>query len=419
MIIELVVSALCQPAVAAPIPKWMTELTVRPGFAVSIAADGLQNARFLETDGANRVFVSRPYAPAEPGKRSERGEVLCLRDKDGDGVYESREAFVTGPVQLHGLCWQPDAGGAPGAGWLWYTTSGSVHKARDKDGDGKADEDVEVLKPGTIPEGGAHWWRSILVAGDRFYTSIGDSGNTTDELTSDRQKIWSFALDGSGRKTFAGGLRNTEKLRLRPGTAEIWGLDHGSDWFGRQLGEEPGTPEKGQPVTDANPPEEINKYVEGGFYGHPFVVGARIPRYEYMTRSDIVQLAARTTPPELGMPAHWAGNGFTFLDPEIVRRTAGRKGGMPAEMAGDMIACYHGSWNRTQPAGYCVVRVIFDPVEQRPIGYVKLVDGLKKGADGKLQPLIRPVDAVQTPDGQVLFSCDMTGKLYRIRSRTE
>ena len=31
--------------------------------------------------------------------------------------------------------------------------------------------------------------------------------------------------------------------------------------------------ENSQPITDYNPPGEMNKYVEGGFYGHPFIVG--------------------------------------------------------------------------------------------------------------------------------------------------
>ena len=417
-------AALAQPAASppanpAPNPKWMADLAVRPGLAVSIAVDNVLNARALETDGATRLFISRPTSPVEAGKRSEHGDILCLRDKDGDGLYETRTTFVTGPLYIHGLCWQPEPGAAPGTGWLWYSTSGSVHRARDKDGDGRADEDVEVLKEGSLPSGGAQWWHSVLVTGDRLYTSIGDSANATDEATTDRQKIWSFALDGSARHLFASGLRSTQKLRVRPGTAEIWGLDDSSDHFGRPLGEEPGAQGKGQPISDDNPPEELNKYTDGGFYGHPYLAGTRVPRYEYMNKSDLIQLAATSTNPELCFPAHWAGSGFTFLDPAVVHRTAGRGGGMPASMAGDMIACFHGSWSRTEPAGHCVARVIFDPVEKRPIGYVKLVDGLKPLGDHKWQPLIRPVDAVQALDGSILFSCDMTGRVYRIRAKPE
>jgi hypothetical protein len=39
---------------------------------------------------------------------------------------------------------------------------------------------------------------------------------------------------------WSSGIRNTEKLRFRPGTQEVWGVDHGSDNFGDKLGENTG-----------------------------------------------------------------------------------------------------------------------------------------------------------------------------------
>ena len=35
---------------------------------------------------------------------------------------------------------------------------------------------------------------------DGFYTSIGDDGNTNDHTDDDREKIWHYSLDGSGKK---------------------------------------------------------------------------------------------------------------------------------------------------------------------------------------------------------------------------
>src|SRR5437660_1431776 len=110
----------------------------------------------------------------------------------------------------------------------------------------------------------------------------------TDESTSapERQKIWKFDLKGENKKLFCTGVRNTEKLRIRPGTKEIYGCDHGSDNFGLTLGEKKGY----QPLTDAMPPCEFNHYVEGGFYGHPFVVGNKVPRPEFEKKEDILDL---------------------------------------------------------------------------------------------------------------------------------
>ncbi len=370
----------------------LARFTVRDGYQVSVAVANLPSARFLEIDDRGTLYVSRP----------DRGDIIALRDADGDGVYETRAEFITGKATVHGMCFVPDKSGANAPGWLWFSTSGSIHRARDTDGDLKADEVIDVIAPGSLPRGGAHWWRSLLVTADSIYTSIGDGGNISDLSATEREKIWRFDLDGSNKRLFAAGLRNTEKLRLRPGTQEVWGLDHGSDWFGQRVGDKEGD----QPVTDLNPPDELNRYTEGGFYGHPFVVGNRVPRYEYLDRPDIHELAARTIAPEWCVHAHWATNGFTWIDPEVNRKT----GGLPADHSGDLFIACHGSWNSTDRVGYCIARVLFD--QGHPYGLLKIVGTLDPGNQAILA---RPVDCVQAPDGSILFSSDQPGRVYRIR----
>jgi glucose/arabinose dehydrogenase len=358
-------------------------LVVREGYQVTPAISDLPGARFMEFDDKGTLYVSRP----------DSGDIVAFRSPKNDGKYEKVGTFVAGKPSVHGLCFRD--------GWLWFTTSGTVNKAQDKDGDGKADEVIEVV--GGLPKGG-HWWRSIFVAEDGFFTSIGDSGNITDEMKSDRQKIWKYSLDGKERELFISGIRNTEKLRYRPGTTELWGLDHGSDWFGAKVGDKEGS----QPVTDLNPPDEFNKYVKGGFYGHPFVVGNRQVRFEYMDRPDIHELALRTTPPEWCIGAHWATNGFTFLDPALNAKT----GAFPVDHGGDAFIAAHGSWNSSLRVGYCIARIVFDkdPVlGGHPCGLVKIVSGL----DGRGYHM-RPADVVQAPDGSILFSTDDPGKVYRL-----
>lgn len=439
-----------QPVKTPPPPSWLKDLTVRPGYTVSLAATDLTNLRHIESDGAGRLFVSRPYAPPPEGqRRSTNGDILCLRDRDGDGFYEWRETFVTGPVTLHGLCFvqDPAAPGKPtlpGAGWLWYSASGSVWKARDTDGDGKADQNIEILKEGSLPSGGANWWRAIFVSGDRLYTAIGDTANITDETDTERQKIWSFALDGSDKKLFASGLRSTEKLRLRPAlnstnphnptssALELWGVDQGSDWFGRILGEKPGEGGTGQPISDRLPPDEINVYTQNGFYGHPYLVGDRIPRPEFSAKSDLADWATKTTTPRYNLPAHARAAGFCFLDPAITARLAAAPGRLPTELGNqprnqpgdqlggtDLVVACNGSWTTSEPAGYSIERVLFDPHEDRPIGHVTLVRGIVKSMDpatkrARWTPLIRPVDIVQAADGSLFFTCDMNNMVLRI-----
>jgi glucose/arabinose dehydrogenase len=351
---------------------------VRPGCTLTIAEASIIAPRFMRFAPDGTLYVSLPGA----------GQIKSCADRDGDGYFETVNTFAGGHLTVHGLFWHD--------GWLWFTESGAIFRARDTNGDGQADETQAVIPAGRLPRGGGHWWRSLLVHNGRIYTSIGDSGNITDERSAPRQKIWSYALDGSDEKLFCSGLRNTEKLVVRPGTDEIWGMDHGSDWFGREV--EKKDKGAGQPITDWNPPCEMNHYREGGFYGHPFVVGTRVPRYEYLNRPDIVKLAARTIPPEWACGAHWAPNAMEFYT-----------GTLFPEAQGDAFVAYHGSWNRSEKAGYCVTRVRFE--NGHPWGeqaYVRFLEGTNN-------VLGRPVDVAQAPDGSLLISDDHGNRIYRLR----
>lgn len=352
---------------------------VRPGYRVTLAADELDDARFLAFDDKGTLYVSEPKF----------GIILALHDPDQSGKYQKATKFVTGKGLCHAMQFHD--------GWLWFSVSTGIYRARDTHGTGTADEVVPVIPEGTLPGGTGHWWRSLLVTDDGFYTSVGDPENISDQTQSEREKIWHFSLDGKEKKLFCTGIRNTEKLLFRPGTKEVWGCDHGSDNFGGRFGEQEG---KLQPITDQNPPDEFNHYVEGGFYGHPFIVGNNVPRPEYAGRKDIVQLAAKATPPALTFGSHWAPNGWTFLTKDYF---PGQKG--------DAFIAFHGSWNRVDKAGYCVQRVLFDDVTQKPYGSLTIVSTM---SPDKRQVYERPVDCAEAPDGSILFSSDMQNRVYRI-----
>ncbi|MFO1478031.1 MAG: PQQ-dependent sugar dehydrogenase, partial [Verrucomicrobiota bacterium] len=222
--------------------------------------------------------------------------------------------------------------------------------------------------------------------------------NASDETATPRQKIWKFSLDGKTSALFAAGLRNTEKLRLRPGTDEVWGCDHGSDNWGQSFGETPGH----QPFTDHLPGDEFNYYQQGGFYGHPFVVGDGLPRLEFRSRTNFIELASKTIAPAWLFGAHWATCGWNFMKSDALG------------FRGDAVVACHGSWNSTKLAGYRIERVIFDPVTGKPSGREKLVGLLGEQPDGNSQVLGRPVDVAEAPDGSIFFSDDFRGRIYRI-----
>ena len=69
---------------------------VRPGYRVTLAAEGIDSARFLEFGEGGTLYVSIPT----------RGEILSLRDEDGDGAFEKKTTFVSGYASAHGMCWK-------------------------------------------------------------------------------------------------------------------------------------------------------------------------------------------------------------------------------------------------------------------------------------------------------------------------
>ncbi len=369
---------------------------VRPGYKVTLVVEDLEEARFIEFGADGELYVSMPR----------QGKIQSLRDGDGDGTFETRADFVTDQSNCHTMRFHE--------GWLYYTSSqeGYCRRARDTDGDGRADEVQDVITEG-IPAGGGHPYRGVLVTDEHIYITVSDPTNMTGELESDRKTLYRFRYDGNGsageREVFATGIRNTEEIQHRIGkdgrlTDEIWGADHGSDNFGVPYGDRPSRRRGGgsQPITDLNPPDELNKFVEGGFYGHPYLMADRTPRPEFADRDDLHELAEKTIPAAWSYGAHTAVNGFTFLSSK-----AGEHFG--ADHTGDLFQAQHGSWNSSVPVGYAVTRVFFDPMTGMPFGEWPIVTT----HDGS-RPLARPVDCAEAPDGTILFSCDQTRRIYRI-----
>jgi glucose/arabinose dehydrogenase len=366
------------------------EFWVRAGLRVTLAAEGFGEARFMEFDPNGTLYVSQPNS----------GSLIALRPAgDEGGKFGGKVVLVSGMKKLHGLCMADD-------GYLYFTTTGAIYRFKPaKEPAPLGKQDIQTVIPeGQIPQGGGHWWRSIVVKGGKLWTSIGDSGNLSDETNTERQKIWQFTINpetgaAADKTLWSTGIRNTEKLRFRPGTDSLYGCDHGSDTFGNRYGENNGG-RNGGPITDNWPPCEFNHYIKGFNYGHPFVTGLGLPRPEFANRPDILELVDINTAPEWCFGGHWAPNGWNF--------TTGTK---TLDKAGDAVVALHGSWNARQKQGYRIERICFDEATGKPYGAMMLVGTLKPGTQNILA---RPVDVVEEPGGAILWSDDSGGKIYRI-----
>ena len=83
----------------------------------------------------------------------------------------------------------------------------------------------------------------------------------------------------------------------------------------------------------------------------------------------------------------------------------------PAEYRNQIFIAEHGSWNRSSPIGYRVMRVTLSGNTRDRLR--RLRAGLAAGR----QAWGRPVDVLVMPDGALLVSDDLGGAVYRISYR--
>jgi len=233
---------------------------------------------------------------------------------------------------------------------------------------------------------GGHTTRSVAFGPDgRIYFAIGSSCNFCIEADSRRAAILQFDADGSNQQPFASGLRNSVGLAFHPVTGEMWATDNGGDGLG-----------------DNEPPEEVNIVRAGGDYGWPdCVANQRGTRWGTQARPE---RCGSTLAPEVEMQAHSAPLGISFYTGDQ----------FPVAFWNDALVASHGSWNRTTPTGYKVVRV--RTVGGRATGVVEdllwgFLDPASRTRSG------RPVQAITGPDGAVYVSDDATGNIYRIEHK--
>jgi glucose/arabinose dehydrogenase len=208
-------------------------LQVPAGFRVDVFASGLEHPRMMEVDANGTVYVTR----------RDRGDVLALRDTDGDGRADDRRKFVTALPGVHGVALHDD--------WVYLATSTTIWRLPRTGGAPQA------VVTG-LPEGGQHPNRMVRFGPDgMMYVTIGSSCNDcAEENLLERGTMVRYTPDGKQREFIANGLRNTIGYDWHAGTGELWGMDNGSDFRGDWL-----------------PPEELNRIAPGRNYGWPICYG--------------------------------------------------------------------------------------------------------------------------------------------------
>ncbi|WP_232337810.1 PQQ-dependent sugar dehydrogenase [Deinococcus arboris] len=350
----------------------LARLKVPAGFTIKVVATGLGNARMLHVMPDGGIYLTRRG----------QNDVWYLKDVNKDGKIEAveRRQVAQNLTSAHGIAVRNGKLYIAGASTIWVmdiAKDGSLSRPR--------------VFADRLPEPGQHSARTIAWGPDGYlYASFGSQNNDAPTPNPEVAALLRIAPDGKSREVYASGLRHTIGFGWQPVTGALYGFDQGSDWHGDNI-----------------PPEELNVIQRGKNYGWPFCYGDKVvdPYVNSRAPGNITnaEYCAGTQGSVLTYTAHAAAIAGTFY-------TASQ---FPAMYRGDMFAAMRGSWNRSEPSGYEIVRADFDEAGQ-PQSVTPFVTGFVYEENGEWKQFGRVAGVATYTDGSLLFTDDQSGVLYRV-----
>jgi glucose/arabinose dehydrogenase len=373
--------ALATPAAQSAPPREIVGHVLKPTQAPPPAvgtlkvAEGFRVRRFAENLGKPRMLALSPDGGLYVTRR-DVGDVLLVRDQNGDGAAEAPVVVARRP-QMHGI--------AVAGNQVFLATVKEVFTA-ERQPDGRLGELKRIIDD--LPDGGQHPNRTLALGPDgMLYISVGSTCNACDETGPEHATLLRAKPSGEARTIFASGLRNTIGFGWHPSTGALWGMDHGIDWLG-----------------DEDQGEELNEIQQGQQYGWPYIYAdSKVnPQDEPPGRIPSEQWARMSRPPVRLYTPHAAPMQMAFA-----------RGNLPAAYREGAFVAMHGSWNRRPPSGYEVVFIRFE--QGRPVAIEPFLSGfLTRGGAGGWTISGRPAGLVAAPSGELFVSDDLNGVIYAI-----
>jgi len=370
-----------------------------PGFAVTAFATGFEHPRWLYVLPNGDVLVAETNGPAgKSGFKGIKGAVMgkvmkeagagvpsperisLLRDADGDGVAETKTAFLQGLHSPFGMALVGDT--------LYVANANALLKFPYAAGA------TSIASPGTkvvdLPGKGEelnHHWTKSLVAnadGSKLYVGVGSNSNAAEhgmEVEADRAAILEVDPATGATRVYASGLRNPVGLDWHPRTGVLHAVVNERDELGSDL-----------------VPDYLTSVREGAFYGWPYSYWGQ--HVDARVDPPNPALVAGAVKPDFALGNHVAPLGLAFYDGTL----------LPARYRDGAFVGLHGSWNRDPLSGYKVVFVPFaggrpaQPMEDVLTGFVD--------AEGKARG--RPVGVAVAKDGALLVADDVGNVVWRV-----
>ncbi|KXS21715.1 soluble quino protein glucose dehydrogenase [Gonapodya prolifera JEL478] len=278
--------------------------------------------------------------------------------------------------------------------WLYASSPGEVYRWP-YNGRNPLDPNAVQVVIRNIPEAGHNTRPMVLTPdGSYLYVTIASIENVDDDSTQARIVRFPMTtfqtapnatapapLEWSSGQIVADGVRNGLAINMDPfyqtGDRRMWEADNGPDDL-----EITGF----TAVDEDNPTEELNMFdiaeIESSsynasaapFYGYPYCFtegqlptalsnGTKSQHQWPNTTAFPCTDPARNRPPVLALPAHVAPMGLIFY-----QQCGSSPHSLPCSWVGSMFISYHGSFHRTIPQGYEVVRVPFSNDTRMPSG---------------------------------------------------
>ncbi len=363
---------------------------VPEGFTVTPFATGLEHPRRLLVLPNGDVMVAEQKG----------GYLTLLRDEDGDGRAEWVQRHAEGFNQPYGLAWRDGYVLVADQDGIWQVphqlgrlrpgAAGGQEKANDVPPERRKPTpslvgEKMITKKGVFGIVSGHQNRHLAIEPNTgaLFVGVGSAGNIGVEPEV-KASVQRFDADGSNQSTFASGMRNPTAIAFQPGTGDLYAVVQERDGLGDRL-----------------PPDYLTRVEKGAFYGWPYAYIGQHPQPGFaQLRPDKVK-ASKV--PDLLFEPHSSTLDLVFYEGEQ----------FPAEYRGDVFVALKGSWNRSEPTGYKVVRVPFK--DGRPQGsYENFMTGFWISGVRRAEVWGRPAALAVAKDGSLLVADDTGGTIWRV-----
>lgn len=366
------------------------------GTQVAAFAEGLEHPRWLYVLPNGDVLVAETNAPPNPDGGGIRGWVMgkvmgragagvpspnritLLRDKDHDGVAETRTVFLENLNSPFGMTLVGND--------LYVADTDRLLRFHYENGETAIKS--QPIKVVDLPGGtlNHHWTKNVIASkdGSKLYVTVGSNSNVGEngmDQEEGRAAIWEVDRATGNHRIFASGIRNPNGLAWEPQSGALWTAVNERDEIGSDL-----------------VPDYITSVKDGGFYGWPYSYYGQ--HVDVRVEPQHPDLVAKAIAPDYAVGPHTASLGLTFAE--------GSK--LPAPFTQGAFIGQHGSWNRKPHSGY---KVIFVPFSAgKPTG--QPVDVLTGFLNDEEKAMGRPVGVVIDQQGSLLVADDVGNKVWRV-----